>query len=614
MRMQPRQQLLEIWNATVRSSWSDREKKWKFGGRDAPNSIGDAEQLLCILMPATKVESFKLDRPDETSEDMIRALRPLGNATEIPKTLITILREYFDRYSDPDGTPIFAGSSYFSSSGPAQPSKEQLRLDIVDSFAMSVTLSLSVLGFLKVLRSVASREENRKEIDSLEEQASTRLSAAMTGLLRSFTVNVFDIDSSFGQAMIGMINQENLPQRQVVSALRRDLRETIASFREVLIGSGQVGDIDSPDRLFEVGWSWGIVSGAPPIETTEPVGQQQKGYAQDAPYLYFTVIAVDAIEDLFSERTRVLGLLNEEQQRLSRALQLRWELTRSYWSTIATFGTGPRWPVEDIPWRTTDEDASDYYTLLVTSLAVKGLVQERGTDIELGRIGDVVSELANRARITRRPFDTDPALNLHAPGVLVPLVGSEDAGEARLLWTVSEFSALLFQRTTVIAGLINDAEGRSRMLELADRTWDHLNKRRLDKGSGRNLWDQPTAVFGQLTTRYDKPSWYYTQRVVQGLVTTANMLNRPPLRSPRLGNYAFDLLTEAEHLYDMELLSGAGDAGPRMRETLKVAQIHLSRAREILPERPGTAAVLAAQVLISLDELAAARRDVTEAG
>ncbi|GIF78258.1 SCO2524 family protein [Asanoa siamensis] len=614
MRMQPRQQLLEIWNATVRSSWSDREKKWKFGGRDAPNSIGDAEQLLCILMPATKVESFKLDRPDETSEDMIRALRPLGNATEIPKTLIGILAEYFDRYSEPDGTPMFSGSSYFSSSGPAQPSKEQLRLDIVDSFAMSVTLSLATLGFLKVLRSVATREENRKEIESLESQASTRLSAAMVGLLRSFTVNVFDIDSAYGQALIGMINQENLPQRQVVSAVRRDLRETIASFREVLIGSGQVGDIDSPDRLFEVGWSWGIVGGAPPIETEEPVGQQPKGFAQDAPYLYFTVIAVDAIEDLFSERTRVLGLLNEEQQRLSRALQLRWELTRSYWSTMATFGSAQRWPVEDIPWRTTDEDASDYYTLLVTSLAVKGLVQQRGTDIELGRIGDVVSELANRARITRRPFDTDPALTLHAPGVLVPLVGSEDAGEARLLWTVSEFSALLFQRTTVIAGLINDAEGRSRMLELADRTWEHLNRRRLDKGQGRNLWDQPTSVFGQLTTRYDKPSWYYTQRVVQGLVTTANMLNRPPLRSARLGNYAFDLLTEAEHLYDMELLSGAGDAGPRMRETLKVAQIHLSRAREILPERPGTAAVLAAQVLISLDELAAARRDVTEAG
>jgi len=612
--MQPRQQLLEIWNATVRSSWSDREKRWKFGGRDAPNSISDAEQLLCILTPATKVASFKLDRPDETAEDMIRALRPLGNATEIPKTLVSVLRDYFDRYSEPDGTPIFAGSSYFGSSGPGQPSKEQLRLDIVDSFAMSVTLSLAVLGFLSVLRSVTSREDNRKEIDALEQQASVRLSAAMVGLLRSFSVNVFDVDSSFGQALIRTINQENLPQRQVVAAVRRELRETIASFREVLIGSGQVGDIDSPDRLFEVGWSWGVVNGAPPIETDEPVGQQPKGVAQDAPYLYFTVIAVDAIEDLFSERTRVLGLLNEEQQRLSRALQLRWELTRNYWSTMATFGGGQRWPLEDMPWRTTDEDASDYYTLLVTSLAVKGLVLERGTDVELSRVGAILVELANRARITRRPFDTDPALLLHEPGVLLPLLGSEDAGDSRLMWTVSEFAALLFQRTTVLAGLINDAEERSRMLDLADRTWEHLANRRLDKGPGRNLWDQPAGAFGQLANRYDKPSWYYTQRVVQGLVTTANMLNRAPLRSPRLGNYAFDLLTEAEHLFDMELLSGAGDAGPRMRETLKVCQIHLSRAREILAERPGTAATLASQVLIALDELAAARRDVTEAG
>ncbi len=171
-----------------------------------------------------------------------------------------------------------------------------------------------------------------------------------------------------------------------------------------------MSDLDSPDRLFECGWSWGIVTEAPPIETDEPVGEQPKGAAQDAPYLYFTVIALDAIEDLFSERTRILGLLNDEQQRLSRALQLRWELTRSYWATVATFGDGHRWPLEDIPWRTTDEDASDYYTLLVTSLAVKGLARERGSDTELARVGMVLTELANRARITRRPFDNDPAL------------------------------------------------------------------------------------------------------------------------------------------------------------------------------------------------------------
>lgn len=614
MRIQPRQQLLEIWAATVRASWDERARIWRWGGRDGSNSISDAEQLLCLLMPATQVSAFNLDRPDETADEMVRALRPLGNATEIPRTLISVLREYFTKYTGEDGTPIFSGSTYFATSGPGTPSKEQLKLDIVDSFAMSVTLSLAVLGFLRVLRAAVRRDESKQEIDALENQASVRLSAAMVGLLRSFTVNAFDIDSQFGQALVRTVNQNNLPQRQVVSQLRRELRQTIATFREILIGSGQVRDLDSPDRLFECGWSWGIVNEAPPIETDEPVGDQAKGVAQDAPYLYFTVIALDAIEDLFSERTRILGLLNDEQQRLSRALQLRWELTRSYWATVATFGDGRRWPLEDIPWRTTDEDASDYYTLLVTSLAVKGLVLERGSDTELSRVGLVLTELANRARITRRPFDQDPSLALHSPGVQVTLIGSEELGDTRLTWTVSEFAALLLQRSTVIAGLLNEAEQKARLLELADRVWDHLATRRLDTGRNRNLWDQPRKVFGQLTINHDQPSWYYTERVVQGLVTTANMLSRPPLRSTRLSDLANDLLSEAEHLYDLELLTGGGEAGPRMRETLKIARVNLQRAREIVQDRPGTAATLASTVLIALDELAAARRDVTEAG
>jgi hypothetical protein len=616
VRIQPRQQLLEIWAAAVRSSWSEREKVWRWGGRDGSNSISDAEQLLCLLMPATQVEAFKLDRPDETADEMIRALRPMGNATEIPRTLIGVLREYFDKYTADDGTPIFSGGTYFfgGAGGPGKVSKEQQALDIVDSFAMSVTLSLAVLGFLRVLRTAVRREESKKDIDALEEQASVRLSAAMVGLLRSFTVNVFDVDSQFGQALIRTVNQADLPQRQVVAQLRRELRQTIASFREILIGSGQVGELDSPDRLFECGWSWGIVREAPPIDTSEPVGDQPKGAAQDAPYLYFTVIALDAIEDLFSERTRILGLLNDEQQRLSRALQLRWELTRGYWATVATFGDGHRWPLEDIPWRTTDEDASDYYTLLVTSLAVKGLVRERGSDTELARVGMVLSELANRARITRRPFDSDPALALHSPGVQLTLVGSEDLGDLRLTWMVSEFAALLLQRTMVISGLITDAVERSKLLDLGDRIWDHLAKRRLDAGKGRNLWDQPRQIFGQLTTRHDEPSWYYTERVVQGLVTTANMLSRAPLRSQRLADYAFDLLSEAEHLFDMELLAGSGEGGPVIRNTLMLARVHLQRAREIVSDRPGTAATLASTVLVALDELAAARRDVVEAG
>jgi hypothetical protein len=612
MRIQPRQQLLEIWAAVVRSSW--RDGRWVWGGRDGSNSISDAEQLLCLLLPATQVDAFNIDRPDETDDEMIKVLRPLGTATQIPLMLVQILGEYFRRYTDPSGTPIFSGDSYFGIDDPTQPATEQQReLDIVDSFAMSVTLSLATVGFLRVFRNAVRREETLQEISVLETMANARLSAAMVGLLRSFSVNVFDVDSSEGRALIRTVNQAELPQRQIVSQLRRALRQTMATFREVLIGSGQVADLESANRLFECGWSWGIVKDAPMIETNESVGDQPKGVAKEEPYLYFTVIAMDAIEDLFSERTRILGLLNDEQQRLSRALQLRWELTRTYWATVATFGDG-RWPLEDVPWRTTDEDASDYYTLLVTSLAVKGLVLERGSDAELSRVGQALVELANRARITRRPYDADPALTLHSPGVRLTLNGSEQLGGPRLRWMVSEFSALLLQRTAFIAGLLGDAEQRAGLLDLADQVWDHLAGRRIDGGTGRSLWDQPAKVFRQLKHTQEEASWYYTSRVVQGLVTTANMLNRPPLRSDRLADYALDLLSEAEHLYDMELLSGAAEGGPKMQQTLHLIRVNLRRAREVVQDRPGTAAALATEVLRALDELAAARRDISEAG
>nr|MDT0661257.1 SCO2524 family protein [Micromonospora sp. DSM 115978] len=611
MRIRPRQELLEIWESTIRTSWKD--EIWKWGGRNGPNSISDAEQLLCLLLPATQVASFKIDRPDETADAMIKALRPLGNATQIPRTLIRVLTEYFTKYTDASGTPQFAGGTYFPSDDESHPTEQQLQLDIVDSFAVSVTLSLATVGFAKVFRSAVRREEIRQEIDTLEDLASARLSAAMVGLLRSFAVNVFDIDSREGQALVRTVNQDGIPQRQVVARLRKDLLQTMASFREVMIGSGQVVDLESANRLFECGWSWGIIRDAPDVENTEPIGEQRKGVAPEEPYLYFTVIAIDAIEDLFSERTRVLGLLNEEQQRLGRALQLRWELTRTYWATIATFGDGHRWPLEDIPWRTTDEDASDYYTLLVTSLTVKGLVQERGKDADLIRVGNVLGELANRARITRRPVDADPALVLHDPGVLLRLVGSEQLGESRLRWVVSEFSALLLQRTALIARLLGESEQRAPLLDLADLIWEHLVRRRLLDGAGRRLWDQPAQAFSQVKSRYDEVSWYYTERVVQALVAITEMLKRTPVRNDQLAELASALLAEAENLYDVELLNGAGEAGPKIQQQLRIMQVQLTRARELMDDRPGTAVALTQEVLRMLDEMAAARRDVVEA-
>jgi hypothetical protein len=618
MRVQPRQQLLDIWEAIARSSW--KNGRWVAGGRFGSNSISDAEQLLCLLLPATQIETFNLDRPDQTTDRMVHALRRMGTATDIPRIVTRILNEYFERYTE-DDAPVFSGGGYyelFETPGD-NPDEKFTTLPIVDSYALSITLSLATLGFVRVYRRSVTRDDVRAAIGQLEAAASKRLSAAMVGLLRSFSVNVFPVDSDEGNRLCTTVNQNRMPQRSVVAQLHKELRQTIASFREVLIGSGQTNDLELPDRLFECGWSWSVVRGAPEVETTEKIGDQAVGVGQDKPYLYFTVIALNAVEALFSERTRILGLLNEEQQRLARALQLRSDLTRTYWATVATFGEGGRWPLENIPWRTTDGEQSDYFTLQVTALAVKGLAQIRGSDAELARVGRVLATLAERARITSRPVDSDPNLGMHYPGVQVALHGSDDRPgsdekQPLLAWSVPEFAALLLLRSANVATLINDPDERSRLLDLGDEVWDHLTQRRLNSGDGAGLWDDPSRLFPDLGRPDQRPSWYYTERVVEALVTVAAALDQPPTRNEELAQYAVDLLREAEQIYDRELLNGSAEGGPQLRNTLQLVESTLRRAREILSERPGTAASLATDILRELDRLEAARDDLaTEA-
>ena len=88
----------------------------------------------------------------------------------------------------------------------------------------------------------------------------------------------------------------------------------------------------------------------------------------------------------------------------------------------------PRRPVaaEDVPWRTTDGRESDYYSVLLTSIVVEG-----GGDriVDVDRIGNLLEELTNRGRVTRRPVEDDPAINLHIPGMQLRLMGSEKVAE-----------------------------------------------------------------------------------------------------------------------------------------------------------------------------------------
>src|SRR5688500_14944014 len=113
MRIQPRQNLLEIWEALIRSSYvkneddGSKEGKWVWGGSDNDDSVYDTQQLLCLMFPAAEVSAFALETPDETIDAVVTVLSPFGTAIQIPRVLTGILISYLERHSDPEGNPRF---------------------------------------------------------------------------------------------------------------------------------------------------------------------------------------------------------------------------------------------------------------------------------------------------------------------------------------------------------------------------------------------------------------------------------------------------------------------------------------------------------------------------
>jgi hypothetical protein len=604
MKIQPRQQLLDIWRAVAKTSFVGRQ--WIWGGRSQRNSIADAEQLLCLMAPAADIPTFKLDLPDQTADDVSTALGQLGDPIEIPVRLVGIVREYLETYVDDRGTPVFSGGSYFTAPEGEQASAQQEALDVVDSYAVSVRLTLAILGFVRVFRTVVTRADLLSDMQVIEALAKQRLTAAMIGLLRGFTVFVFETDSPEDANLCELINQTGMSSRRARDRLLEALRDVRAGLRDVTLGLGELPDLDNPHRLFECGWSWGVVRDAPPVKVEGYDIPQPDGFAEAATYLYFTVVALDCIPNLSSDRTRLLGLLDDEQQRLAGALQIRWDLTQRYWSRIARFGDG-RWPLEDLPWKTTDGFENDYLSLLVCAIVVQDLTRRPDPEPEaIARTGDVLAELARRARITRRSLRRElDIVALHHPGFPVQLVGTEDADGPRLVWRLVDFSPQVLKQALRVARLQQEVERRRQTIELIDTVWtDHIRLRQL---AGTALWDRPSSVYPDIGDVDDAPSWYYTERVIGCLITAADLIASPPLRSPALVGEAADLLAEADHVFDQELMGMSADPGPAIKRALESARTALVRAHEIVDVKPGTAAALARQVLIELDRLESAR-------
>jgi hypothetical protein len=607
MQIKPRQHLLDIWRAMARHSFEDG----KLVSRDTGglSSVADAERLLCLLYPATEVPAFRLDQPDTTERDVLRALDGVGSRLEIPPNLITALTQFMRTHTGPDDSPTFSGGHYFKPAGNAdQITYDQGQLGVVDSYSMSVTLCLATLGFLKVYEPTTSRPEVRRAIAELREATTTRLTAAMISLLRSFTVNVFDAESEQGKRLIQVVGQNRQSDRAVLQQFSRRFRPLRATIIESLSRGIQVDEsIRDESQLFECGWAWGVVQDAPQItDLSVPVPGQPDGIADRLPYVYFTVVALDGIQDLFSERTLTLGLLDADQQKLAEALRLRWELSQQYWSAVARFGS-ERWPLEDLPWQTTGlRLESEYFSLTVAAILVHDLVRRKATDDDLTRTVAIMERLADRGRVTSRMTRDDPAIRLHNRGVTMPLAGSERSG-GLLLWRMTDFSAQLLKRIIQLSELSRNIDAQDRLLRLAEQTFEHLWNRRIQDGVGADLWDDVRSVYPDARGTGPRLSWSITERVTECLVAARNLYEQQPIRSPELAQLARELLSEATHLFGKEQLEASGGTDGSRSRAMRSIESRLDHARGLLDERPATAFALALPVLQELDTLAQAR-------
>ncbi|MGX9889866.1 SCO2524 family protein [Streptomyces sp. NPDC002276] len=605
MQIKPRQHLLDIWQAVARHSFEDGAWAWgKWGGE---SSVADAERLLCLLYPATELPSFRLDDPDTTQTDVQQSLKKAGGRQDIPANLVTAAAEFMHTHRD-DKRPTFAGGYYFQSRDTEKDlTEEQRQLGVTDSFSMSITLCLALLGFLKVYESKTRRSDMLETIRELKVATSNRLTAAMVSLLRSFTVNIYDTESSQGQTLCELLGQGRLSQRQVLENFQKRFRPLRAAVIESFILGVDVQEaLKDESQLFECGWAWSLVRDAPEVETDEDIGAQPVGVANPVPYLYFTVVALDGIQDLFSDRTLTLGLLNAEQQKLAEALRLRWEITQQYWSRIARFDR-ERWPLEDIPWRTTGQRLeSEYFSLSVAAILVHDLMRRRATDDDLTRTVTVMERLAERGRITSRMTRDDPMIQLHSPGVTLPLQGGGTIGPP-MNWTMSDFSAQLLKRTVQLCTLSRNLSAHDRLLRLAEDIFGHVWRRRMGEGEGSGLWDNVHAAYPGTSLTEGPVSWSITERVTEVMVQVHSLYAQPPIRSLELSELAKALLSESTHLLGNEQMAPAPNSDGKRGMQLRGIEVKLRRARELIDEQPGTAYALTLEVLGQLDALARAR-------
>jgi hypothetical protein len=535
MTLEPHPEILEFWRAAARFSF--REGAFVWSGRG--DSLGDAEQLLCILHPATQHPRYRLDLPGRAEKDALDALGSIGDRYSVPLRLIRAQTAYLMRYRDAEGFPTFAIGD-----GP----------DCVESLAIGLRLSLAALGFSRVYRSEVSDAGAVAEAQRLEELATIRLSAAMVGLVRGFAVVAYDDDSADGRTLHGLLGQEH----RDLGAVLTEYRSVMAEIRARLLEDVTIGSVAPAEArhlpYIACGWASAPTLDAAEIEIDDGDRVAQRpGTAAPAPDLYYTWVALDAIGELTTPRTRLLGLLTEDQSRVAQSLQLRLELARFHWARLAMFGDH-RWPVEQLPWAGPGGQG-DYASLLVTTIAAAELGASTGNnDLGFAYLLRVFARLAARHGIVRPP---------HAAGS--PAVVAMDGHRLADGHRAADFAAVLFDGLLRAATETSNQQLRGELTDLAALVWEHIG-------------------------RGEQHSWRDARRLVAAMTTAVDLADGLGRTGPPLG-FVHQLLADADAAFESLPEPERAPLAPR-----------LDRARRIVDQHPARAAALLYQVLGALDD------------
>ena len=610
--------VLDMWSrqflAADERVWGDARNPDEPGA----NCILDSEILL-IFLSVIKLPDFHFDSRSYADEDVsddgtvyrvLKEAYPKLTYTEWNERVREVLQVYFERNTAEDGTPTFSSDSYLKARLGVDAQKSGI--ETVDAYSFSLTVSLYVKELADRLMQT---DREKKAWARIGELASTRISASMRGLLASFAV--LEMPTDIWEKNSGL----RWPENEAAGNPRADKRLTGVRKRLDAMGyepqrHGQFSN--AKKDAFEIGWSWGPLH-VDAIKTQDASltkwAKSLSLTAERAPYLYFTINALDGIADLKDTGAESGGVLNSEQLAMAATLRAMADMTSDYWLAVTTVDDdeGPGgWAIETIPWKTSDAAASPYWNLF---LARQILLFGNLTEKDIARFATLAERLGEAARITTPPYppETDSAVeSIHFPGLAVNLIAEEFAGEEGVCvfeWSSFDFAPQLLKLVAQLVAKTSDPSTQQRLYRLSNRIWRHLEARVI-RGLGGACWDNMLDVFEEMETpAFDEDnvraklalpfrkedgvnSWYMTERVVEALISMASAEDSKPKPSAELQRLATLLSQEVQ----WHITSKTKNAQRKMelREQLR-------RTEDLIEDSPGEALARLFKIIREVD-------------